>query len=75
MMIILYMITGALLVMIGYFLCYFMQCRDKVDTQTEIKRIKPNLRNPLHPYVVAYDKYKGNDGLYAPQNPVRKGDF
>lgn len=64
------MLLGGLLIMAGYFLCYFFNVKKDDETITEVRRIKPNLKNPLQPYTVHYEKYK-SDGLYTPQSPKR----
>lgn len=65
---------GALLITAGYFLCYFTvkQPSKPKEIITEVKRVKPSLKNPLRTYEVAYDKYKSREtGLYEPQKPKR----
>lgn len=43
------------------------------ENEILVRRAKPNMRNPLQPYTVAYDIYKTKQGLYEPQAPRRRG--
>jgi hypothetical protein len=48
---------------------------DSEESEILVSRAKPNMRNQLKPYTVAYDIYKTKQGLYEPQAPRRKGTF
>jgi len=65
---------GALLITAGYFLCYFTVKKPTGTNEfiTQVKRVKPSLRNPLKTYEVEYNRYKSRDsGLFEPQKPKR----
>ena len=67
-------IIGALIFLAGYLLCYFTVKKPITTAEliTEVKRIKPSLRNPLKTYNVRYEKFKSrSSGLYEPQKPKR----
>jgi hypothetical protein len=64
------LLIGAGLIIAGYLLCYFTVKKPTQlkEAYTEIKRVKPNFRNPTKTYDVGYDKFKTN-GLYGPVKP------
>ncbi|MFT9498258.1 hypothetical protein [Anaerosolibacter sp.] len=68
-------LIGAFIFMVGYMACFFTvkkQIKTREELITQVKRVKPSLRNPLQTYNVAYERFKSRDNeLYAPQKPNR----
>jgi hypothetical protein len=70
-------LIGALIFLAGFSTCYFSVKKPykpkATESYTEVKRVRPSMRNPLRTYDIRYDKYKTkNTDLYQPVKPVRK---
>ena len=70
-------LIGALIFLAGFCTCYFSVKKPykpkATESYTEVKRVRPSMRNPLRTYDIRYDKYKTkNTDLYQPVKPVRK---
>jgi len=66
-------LIGALIFFTGYMTCFFTASKQVKPSElvTQVKRIKPSLRNPMQTYKVQYEQFTTKNGLYEPTVPKR----